>query len=215
LKETPKMRKIYSDIQSKLFYMIPESWSKLYLYASITDQVHGMPIGEMYFYYFPKGILKKRPINVYEIPNKFNIDDEVYSKLINELYSSIKQLREEAISATLKPWSNITISIVNYQFSIEYHYEDLSKSEYSNIERHIIWRYKHIQQDLNTYNKKERKLIEEYLKKKNTEKVETYTEGVYKKLKRNIVGYDAKKYVVTEEAKEEIIKKNQILNVNN
>lgn len=215
MKETPKMKKIYSDIQNKLFNMIPEGWTKLYLYASITDQVHGMPIGEMYFYYFPKGILKKKPVNVYEIPNKFNIDDEIYSKLINDLYISIKQLREEAIQETLKPWTNLTISIENYKFSVEYHYDDLSKSEYSNIERHIIWRYRYIQPDINTYNKKEKQLIEAYLKKKQTGKVETYTEGVYKNLKRNIIGYDAKKYVIPEEAKEEIIKKNQILNVNN
>ena len=195
--------------------MIPESWSKIFLYASITDQVHGMPIGEMYFYYFPKGILKKKPVNVYEIPAKFNIDEEVYSKLINELYLEIKELREEAIYSSLKPWTNLTIAIEDYKFSIEYHYDDLSESEYSNIERHIIWRYKYIQQDLNTYSKKERQLIENYLSKNINEKVDTYQEGVYKKAKKNIIEYDTGKLADVEETKEEIVEKNQILNVKN
>ena len=95
MKETPKMRKLYAEIQNQLFYMIPEKFDKIYLYASIMNQVHGMPIGEMYFYYLPKGFLKKNPVNVYEVPGKFNIEEDVYSKLINKLYSYIKELRDE------------------------------------------------------------------------------------------------------------------------
>ena len=117
------MRKLYVDIQNQLFYMIPEHFDKIYLYASIMNQVHGMPIGEMYFYYFPKGILKKNPVNVYEVPNKFNIEDEVYSKMVNKLYDLIKQLRDEAMESGQKVWTNITITIENLNFSIEYGYE--------------------------------------------------------------------------------------------
>ena len=32
--------------------------------------------GEMYFYYFPKGIIKKKPVNCYEIPSLFDIDED-------------------------------------------------------------------------------------------------------------------------------------------
>ena len=152
LKETPKMRKLYIDIQNQLFYMIPESFDKVFLYASILDQVHGMPIGEMFFYYFPKGILKKKPVNVYEIPNKFNIEDDVYSNLINELFECIKSLREEAISSDQKPWTNITISIEDLKFSIEYNYDDLAQSPYSSYERHIIWRYKYLHCHITKFN---------------------------------------------------------------
>ena len=49
----------------------------------------------MFFYYYPKGILKKNPVNVYEIPTKFNIDEDSYSKLVNNLYETIKLLRKE------------------------------------------------------------------------------------------------------------------------
>ena len=48
--------------------MIPEKWDKIYLYASITNQINNLQTGELYFYYYPKGILKKNPVNVYEIP---------------------------------------------------------------------------------------------------------------------------------------------------
>ena len=219
MKETPRMRKLYVDIQNQLFYMIPENLEKIYLYAAIMDQVHGMPIGEMYFYYFPKGILKKNPVNVYEIPNKFNIEDDVYSKLVNKLYECIKLLREEAVSSGQKAWTNITISIENLNFSIEYSYEDLSRSPYSNYERHIIWRYKYLQTDIHSYNKKERMLIEKYLNEEKTEKKDIHNEIIYANKKKNVVVYDTNKAEreakIAEEKREKEMEVNQILNIGN
>ena len=87
-----RMKKLYSELQNEIFYMIPEKWEKIYLYASIMEQMNHLQTGEMYFYYYPKGILKKEPINVYEIPTKFNIDEEDYNKLVNKLYETIKLL---------------------------------------------------------------------------------------------------------------------------
>ena len=74
--------------------MIPEKWDKIYLYASIIDQINNLQTGELYFYYYPKGILKKNPVNVYEIPYKFNLEEEMYLKLVEKLYNSIKELRK-------------------------------------------------------------------------------------------------------------------------
>ena len=95
LNHTKKIKEIYEDIQKRLFYMIPEKWDKLYLYSSVIDMQNGEQTGELYFYYIPKGILKKKPVNVYEIPNRFNLDENDYLKLVKILYDRIKQLREE------------------------------------------------------------------------------------------------------------------------
>ena len=43
---------LYSEIQKKLFYIIPEKWDSIYLYASILDEPNKKASGEMYFYYF-------------------------------------------------------------------------------------------------------------------------------------------------------------------
>ena len=37
LKHTKKIKEMYEDIQRRIFYMIPEKWDKMYLYASISD----------------------------------------------------------------------------------------------------------------------------------------------------------------------------------
>ena len=62
----PEEKVLYSEIQKKLFYIIPEKWDKIYLYASVVDIPNSRPKGEMYFYYLPKGILKKKNGDIYE-----------------------------------------------------------------------------------------------------------------------------------------------------
>ena len=47
-----------------------------------------------------------------------------------------------------KAWSNITISIENFKFIVEYNYEDLANSAYTSYDRHIIWRYKYLKTGL-------------------------------------------------------------------
>ncbi len=94
----PKSLKMaHEEIQQKIFVMLPEKWDRLYLYASIIDHFNSLQTGEMFFFYYPKGVLKKRPINVYEVPMKFNIDENQYFRLADELYASIKKLRLECI----------------------------------------------------------------------------------------------------------------------
>ena len=76
LKNTKSIRKRYEEIQRKIFYMIPEKWDEVYLYASVIERLGTLETGELFFYYIPKGIIKRKPINVYEIPGKFNINEE-------------------------------------------------------------------------------------------------------------------------------------------
>ena len=164
MEEAYSIKQIYTNIQNKLYNMIPENWDKLCLYASVIENVSGMRTGEMYFYYFPKAILKKPPVNLYEIASKFNLDETAYEKMIQDLYIEFEKLRDELSKTKDKVWSNVTVCIENGNFNIFYDYENLLESKWSDYERHIIWRYKYINQNLHTYGKKDRKIIEEYLK---------------------------------------------------
>ena len=223
MQTTPKIREIYKQIQEKLFYMIPEKWEKVYLYASIIDGINNIETGEMFFYYFPKGIFKKDPINVYEVPSKYNIDEAIYFKLAENLYNLIKKLRKEYISEKEKLWSSITISVENNKFIVEYDYENLKKSTYNNYDRHLIWKYMYLNSGINTFNKKERKIILEYMRDKEQIKKEKvqYIEGIYANLTNNIVDYDRKESkeenefvtneeVVTQEFRNQLLKYKKI-----
>lgn len=211
-----KLKEIYSKIQTQLFYMIPEKWDRIYLYVAIVERRNHLESGEMFFYYYPKGLLKKNPINVYEIPSKFNIDENSYMKLVNKLYETIKLLRKEFEIAKEKLWTNLTISIENLQFHIEYDYDDLQNSYYSNYERHIIWQYKYLDLPLEKLSKKDRKMLEEYLFQEQFQNRETkkYTENMYRKHVHNIVEYnkvktDYQEEMEEQEYKEELVKQKE------
>ncbi|MBQ9659373.1 MAG: antitoxin YezG family protein [Clostridia bacterium] len=195
LKHTQKIREMYEDIQRKLYYMIPEKWDKFYLYASVVERLGALQTGELFFYYIPKGILKRKPINVYQIPAKFNIDEEEYSKIVELLYNSIKSLREEFKQEGNKPWSNITISIEGVKFKVEYNYDILPSQEYNNDERHIIWKYKYLKQGMDSCNRDERKVLQRYFQNPDILNPEDeYEAGIYIKNIKNIVDYETAGY---------------------
>lgn len=191
LKHTQRIKEIYEDIQKKIFYMIPEKWDSFYLYSSVIEE-EDKESGELFFYYIPKGILKKKPVNVYEIPSKFNIDETQYLKLVEVLYNKIKELRQEFKRLELgETWSNLTIIIHNLRFMIEYNYEDLQQSTLSSYERHVIWRCKYLGITLEQLNKEEKDVLRKYKTgPKSLVRVERYDAGIYIKDIQNTVDYD-------------------------
>ena len=207
LRHTQKMKKLYEEIQRKIYYMIPDKWEKIYVYASIIDRLGKVQTGELFFYYIPKGILKKNPINGYEIPSRFNIDEQDYLKLVDSLYDKIKELRQEFINSEQRLWSNVTISIQDVHFKMEYNYDDLQNSDYDSYERHIIWRYKYLGIGFEHVNKEEREILKKYLEIPEQTENEVYETGIYIKNVKNTIRYDTEE---KEEQKPEP-KKNQIL----
>ena len=177
----PKIKEIFTSIQKQLFYMIPEKWDKVYLYASVIEHPKKLETGEMYFYYVPKGVLKKNPINVYEIPNKFNINENEFYKLTDKLYATIKKLRNTQIRLGYKKWYSIVISLANFKFNVEFYYDNINDSRFNSYERHIIFRYNNLDLPYSSYTRKEKKVIELYLQElmKNGENKKIYTEAMY------------------------------------
>ena len=204
MKATPEIKNIYASIQKQLFYLVPEKWDRIYLYASVVEQMLNLETGELFFYYFPKGLLKKNPVNVYEIPSKFNLEEEEYIKLVENLYNTIKKLRNACKDQNDKVWSNITIRIVGLKFEVEYSYEDLTYSKYSGIERHVIWKYRNLNLPIESFNKKDRKIILEYLEEyeEGRDITETYMELIYKRPIKNVVEYNKEKVETSEEQPE-------------
>ena len=217
LNHTKKIKDIYEEIQKELFYMIPEKWDKLYLYSCVIDMPKNVKTGELFFYYIPKGVLKKKPVNVYEIPNKFNLDENQYFKLVELLFNKIKQLREEFRKVDTEAWSNITLIIENSRVRVEYDYEDLKRSNFTSYERHIIWRFKYLGIGPEQVSKKDKEILKRFvLGAKTLTRKEIYRFGIYVKDVGNIIDYNTEdsetdknvEYIVS---KEERKNKNQIL----
>lgn len=218
LKTTKKIREIYEDIQRKIFYMIPEKWEEVYLYASVIERFGNVETGELFFYYIPKGLLRKNPVNVYDIPSKFNLDETEYLRLVELLYDRIKVLRNEYKKIENgKTWSNLTITIKDLKFLVEYNYEELQNSEFDSYQRHIIWRSKYLNKGIDKVSKEEREILKTYMTiPKSLIRTEVYEEGIYIKDIKNMVDFETENYESTENveyvaSKNEKKRKNQIL----
>ena len=175
-------KEFYIKIQKSLFEMIPESWKCILLHTSIIDISKQKPKGEMYFYYIPKGILRRKPVNCYEIPGLFDIDEEEYSRLITNLYNEIKKLRDSYKKYKNEAWTTIDILCTNNKFKVEYGFENIRNSEYTSEERHVIWRYENLNIDKESLNRNERKIIDYYLRVKENSfppRVEVHEENIY------------------------------------
>ena len=190
-----EIRKIYSELQKQLFYLIPERWDKIYLYASVEEKMKGLETGELFFYYFPRGILKKNPVNVYEIPNKFSLNEEEYIKLVEKLYLEIKKIWELFREKNHRLWTNVTIRLEGLKFEIEYNYEKFNNTRYSNMDRHIIWKYINLGLPEEAFTSKEQKLIRNYINENIYFRpdIETYSEAIYKNPVKKIVDYNREK----------------------
>ena len=190
INNTKKIKELYENIQRKLFNIVPGKWDELYLYASIIERLGKVQVGEMYFYFMPRGILKRRFINVYEVPNKYNIEEEEYLKLVELLYDEIKELREEFRKTNQKVWSNLTISIKNDRITYTFCYDNLLGGQDEYYDHHIYWRKKYLH--IEPCGKKEEKAFKKYLSTRNLEvpKSDEYITGIYLKRQVNIVKYD-------------------------
>lgn len=205
LNNTSRIKEIYKEIQKRIFCAVPGKWDELYLYASIIEKFGKVQIGEMYFYFLPKGILKRKFINVYEVPAKYDIEEAEYMKIIKPLYDEIKILREEFEKSNQKVWSNITISIKNNRFKIEYNYDNLLGGEKEYYNHHIYWRNKYLH--IEPHSKKEKQAIEEYLenRKVSRKKDEQYDSGIYQKKQTNIITYETTEFTEKQKVKNQIL----------
>ena len=213
LRTTKNMKEKYEKIQNLLFTLIPEKWESIYLYASVGNDEKQK--GEMFFYYIPKSIIKKKPINVYEVPQRFNINEEQYLEIVKELYSWIKKLRQDFIDTEQELWNSLTISIANFKFRVEFDYDELPSNEKQNNDKNIIWRYKYLK--IGGEKKEERKVLEEYFSHKDISKKELYETGLYLKTENNNIMFDKEerkaleKFIKDYKIDHKNIKKNQIL----
>ncbi len=193
LNHTKQIKEMYEEIQRKLLYMIPEKWEAIYLYSSVIEDEKKELTGELFFYYIPKGIFRKNPVNVYEIPIKFNIDEKQYLDLVEKLYDNIKELRQELKKTTSEEiWSNFTITITNMKFKAEYSYEDLVNNAFNSYERHVIWRYKYLGIGPEQVSKKDKDILYRYFNgARNLAEIEEYNANIYiEQDTKNIIEYN-------------------------
>ena len=191
MKISPELCQIYKGIQYQLNNLIPEKWESIYLYASVIDTLDDVETWEMYFYYMPSGFIKKNPVCVYEVANKFNLDEKEYLELVDNFGKIIKRLHRVYKETYDKSWSNMVISIKNEQFLVEYNFDDLLKSLHTSHDRHVIFKFKYLNAPLQSFSKRDRRVLAQYIEDEQyTTMCDRYFELISKAATKNFIEYE-------------------------
>lgn len=159
--ETKKMGVIYREIANKLNEIIPDEWSKIYLYGEVLEDSR-----EVYFYF--DSITSNDIVYGNDIPKTYNVDKKIYRQLLRELTKFIVDLHVEYKENNDMKWTNLTFLLDSSgKFNIKFNYDDILKSPFLSGERQIIWEYEVLGIEPTDENHKE--IIDRYLNSKDDE----------------------------------------------
>ncbi|WP_208590071.1 immunity protein YezG family protein [Gracilibacillus suaedae] len=134
--ETKKMEQTYQQIANTLVNIVPEEWERILLYAEYREGYR-----KIFFYYYPQTGIK--PVYSLDIIDFFNIEEEEYDQLEDELYECFTMLWEEFKEQGQEQWTNLTFILDNTgKMKIDYGYEDIS--EISPVEKQDRWEAKYL-----------------------------------------------------------------------
>lgn len=129
--ETKKMEQTYQQIVDTLVNIVPEEWKKIFLYAEYREGYK-----KVFFYYYPESGVK--PVYSLDITDLFNMNEDEFDELENELYNCFSRLWKEFEQQEQEQWTKLTFILDNTgRMKINYGYGDIS--ELSLIEKQEKW----------------------------------------------------------------------------
>ncbi|MEN3818912.1 MAG: immunity protein YezG family protein [Bacillus velezensis] len=150
-----KMGELYQKIDEHLNEMIPFQWKKIVLYAEILDDS-----ADIYFYFTTPN--NSDYLFSHNIPEHFDVSEEIYDQLLIELQELFEELKEEFKLGNQDIWTNLTLKLENTgKFSIDYNDDDVLSSELDDLQRRDVWKYQNL--GILPADEEDRKFIEEYL----------------------------------------------------
>lgn len=160
--EISKMGKLYQEIADKVDSMIPDDWTKVYLYGEILNDSRTV-------YFFYNRASDGKIIYSHDIPAVYKVDKRIYLKALRELSLIVNELHTEYEDNNENSWKNITFVFDrNGQFDMKFGYDDFSQEEYNLTDLKMIWMYEVLgtepeeevdKQKLEIYKEKNKKLF--------------------------------------------------------
>mgnify|MGYP006067469395 FL=1 len=129
------LEEYYGEIANKLDEMIPVEWTKI---AMLAEDLGTSCAAGVYFFTKDNKVYYN-----HNIPEDFNVDEEVYRKILDELLEINGRLREEFINFGIQPWKLLSF-ILNEDWSFKLNYEYEIDEDIDYMERKIIWAYEEL-----------------------------------------------------------------------
>ena len=154
-----KLAKLYNELANEIVAMIPTNFEDVYCMCEIEEGGRGRTIT----FYF-KDSKTKAYVKSYDIPNTYNVSQQVYKELEAELFSILDKIYSIFIESEQELWTLLEMYFDNQGgFKIEFVYDSIDYEKYDYTERCVIWAYKKIgfTYKEGTYHQK---IIDKYIK---------------------------------------------------
>lgn len=156
-----KLAELYNELVTIVVSMIPEGWEKIYYLGEVES--NKLSWSSVFYFVDEKA---KEVIKSHEIPERYNVSEEIYNKLLEETNEILIKIYDCFIENGQEPWEQLSLSVNNEgDFNIDYLYGKMKDSDLGQMEREIIWAFETF-----GYKPKEgsytRKILEKYISKK-------------------------------------------------
>lgn len=156
-----KLAELYNELATKIVSMIPVNWEKLYYLGEVES--NKLSWSSVFYFEDEK---TKETIKSHEIPERFNVSEEIYNQLLEQANEILIKIYDCFIENGQEPWEQLSLSVDNEgDFSIDYLYEKMKNNDLGQMEREIIWAFETF-----GYKPKEgsytRKILEKYISNK-------------------------------------------------
>ena len=122
-------------IANKLQVILPQNWNKVVFYAEITDDSY-----EMFYYVYT--LDSDKPIQCYDLPDKYVIDEEQIDSVFDELFEPLRDERNQLVLEGKDAWTNYTLTFSDDgSFKVDYDFTSLTDGGY---EYRKTWKQKYI-----------------------------------------------------------------------
>lgn len=136
-----QLAEIYNKLASKIASMIPVEWKKFYYLGEVeNDKLSWSSV-----FYFEEAV-KGEVVKSHSIPEKYNVSNEIYEELLNEVNELLLELYECFQNNEQALWNQVSLSVDNTgDFDINYLYDVINEDDGGQVKREIVWAYETFQ----------------------------------------------------------------------
>ncbi|MGF9725748.1 immunity protein YezG family protein [Bacillus safensis] len=149
---------LFKKIAEEVNEIIPTGWYEVVLYAEVLEDS-----SEVFFFF--KTDCDKEYIYSHDIPETFNVSENIYEDLLLNLHALFKELWVNDKEINTDVWTSATLKLNNKgEFSIEYDFSNILEDGIDEVQKQEIWMYQNI--GILPEDQEDREFVIEYIKNK-------------------------------------------------
>ena len=127
----------YERIAKHINDMIPTSWDSFYYLGEVERDKRSW--SSVFYFVDAKS---KELIKSHSIPKIYNVSEEIYLLVLDELNQIMLALYDSFIANEQAPWEQVSITVDNNgKFNAEFCYDVMGRQNSSQVRREVIWAY--------------------------------------------------------------------------